>query len=248
MDTEGAFMYSAIAATHDTIEDLLLIASDPHGHHFGLERYPEFLEYIAPQEIHGSLILLTNHYDLILASIERQLRFSDQLMTRQSLMTELETLAGVGLPSIAPYATRMYNLLRERDIGQNTYETSKWLCYRELYIRLMAEQAREADDFRTFEIKGLDLSDNAHGRDALALTGREKNIIKMDIWARAGYSLHSAWAPLNDHIMEVEEDALVHAEHLIVKDFLEPVSSQDFVSSALLKIKELEFVFYLGEP
>ncbi len=75
---------------------------------------------------------------------------------------------------------------------------------------------------------------------------RIKNIIKIGIWAREGYGLKSTWLPLNNRVMEIQEDTLVHAEHFVIRDLLEPQSTQDFLMSALLKIKELESIFYTG--
>ena len=76
------------------------------------------------------------------------------------------------------------------------------------------------------------------------MEGRIRNIIKLGIWASQGYNLQSDWLPLNDFVMEVYEEALVHAEHLVIKDLFEPQSQQDFLVSALIKFEKLSPIFY----
>ncbi|MGA9115272.1 MAG: hypothetical protein WB626_00690, partial [Bacteroidota bacterium] len=248
MEEGGGRKYSAIGALHDAVEDLLSVACDEEGRLYGLERYGDFIEEFLPAELHAPVLLLTNHYDLILQDIRSRLRRENRSLTGEELVSSL----AAGLPGASPalngYMSRMADLLAGEPLGPDPYEGAKWLCYRRLYVRDMARDALAARDFRTYEIKAVDLSDNANGRDALAMWGRIKNIVKMDIWAREGYALGSSWHPLNSRIMELEEDALVHAEHLVLRDFLESVSCQDFVMSGLLKIGRLSTVFYVGEP
>lgn len=247
LDRDADHTYSSIGALHDAIEDLLHLATDASGKKYGLKRYRDFLDDFLPHDLQNSLELLTNHYDLILGHVRRELRKNDQAMTSESLLRSLELLQEDTFADLEPYVAAMHALLMEADLEPDVYENAKWLCYRNLYVHKMASQAHAAADYRTYETKALDISDNANGRDALAMSGRIKNIVKMDIWAREGYALGSSWPPLNNHIMEFEEDALVHAEHMVIRDFLEPVSSQDFVMSGLLKIRELRPVFFVDE-
>jgi hypothetical protein len=64
------------------------------------------------------------------------------------------------------------------------------------------------------------------------------------LWGIIGYGMQSSWKPLNDKIEEIIEDALQSAEALILNDLMQLQSSQDFIMSALHKIKKLEPVFY----
>ena len=99
-------------------------------------------------------------------------------------------------------------------------------------------------DHRIFEIKGVDLSDNAHGKGSLSIDGRIRNINKNHMWAMKGSEIQSTWLPFNNRVDEVLEDALQAAEYLILSDLLQSDSSMDFMMSALQKIKKLEDVFF----
>jgi hypothetical protein len=100
------------------------------------------------------------------------------------------------------------------------------------------------DDYRLFEIKGIDLSDNAHGKGSLSIDARIRNINKNILWAVIGERFNSTWKPFNDHLAEIREDALQSAQYIILNDLLQPHSSLDFMMSALLKIEKLKEVFY----
>lgn len=244
---EGDKKYSAIGAMHDAIEDLLNLAVDDTGRGFGLARYEEFIDEFIPDELQSSLVLLTNHYDLILGHIQRDLRRKDRALTRNHLVSSLEQLASARYPGLDTYIKAMLNLLSAAELEPDVYENAKWRCYRNLYIHDMAAEAHAVANYRTYQTKALDIADNANGREALAMAGRIKNILKMDIWGREGYALGSSWPPLNNHVIEFEETALMHAEQLVIRDFLEPVLTQDFIMSGLQKIKALRPVFFVDE-
>ncbi len=244
---EDGKKYSAIGAMHDAIEDLLNLAVDGDGRGFGLARYEEFIGQFIPADLQSSLVLLTNHYDLIIGHVQRELRRKDKAMTHKRLITSLEQLSADPLPGLRPYLENMHSQLINADLEPDVFENAKWRCYRNLYIHDMAHAAHAVADYRTYQTKALDIADNANGREALAMTGRIKNILKMDIWGREGYALGSSWPPLNNHIIEFEETALVSAEHLVIRDLLEPVLTQDFIMSGLLKVKALRPVFFVDE-
>lgn len=244
---EDGKKYSAIGALHDAIEDLLELVVDQEGKGFGLARYQEFIGTFIPTDLQSSLILLTNHYDLIMGHIHRELRRRDMAMTHHNLMMSLEHLSDAPLPGLSSYIQNMHAHLLDADLEPDVYESAKWRCYRNLYIHDMAQIAHAVADYRTYQTKALDIADNGNGRDALAMTGRIKNILKMDIWGREGYALGSSWPPLNNHIIEFEETALVQAEQLVIKDFLEPFLTQDFIMSGLQKVKALRPVFFVDE-
>jgi len=107
------------------------------------------------------------------------------------------------------------------------------------------KNAKNITDFRTFEIKSIDLADNAHSSGALSMEEKLKNIQKLCIWASYGFSLQTNWQPTNNFIQEVFEVALECSKNLVVKDLLEPISKPDFFASALYKIEELRPVFYI---
>ena len=84
-----------------------------------------------------------------------------------------------------------------------------------------------------------------HGKDALSLDGRIRNINKNVLWAKLGLQMKSTWIPLNNHIRENLEDSYVAADIIILNDLLEPQSSLDFVTSSLHKFSKLQEVFYV---
>ncbi|MBX2992994.1 MAG: hypothetical protein KF749_17725 [Bacteroidetes bacterium] len=247
IDDDTTRRYSAIGALHDCIEDLLNRVRNAKGKVYGLSGYDKFLDAHIPTELQTSVVQLTNHYDLILEHIHTDLTRNERLFTQKTVLPFLEKMMRRGLPELVSYVSRMHDVLSKVDPDRSFAESAKWVLYKELYIHDMAQTTHQMSNYRTYEIKAIDLSDNAHGRDALAMAGRIKNLIKMDMWAREGYALKSSWRPLNNHIAELEEDALVHAEHLLIRDFLEGASTLDFVSSALIKINDLSPVFYVDD-
>ncbi|MCX6170199.1 MAG: hypothetical protein NTX65_12710 [Ignavibacteriales bacterium] len=246
LDESNYRNYVTIAAMHDVIEDLFFLARDKNDDLFSLERYDEFVELFIPLELTESIKLLTNHFDLIIYHVVGQLQKQDKSIIKENLLIELEKLSNIKCSEINKCSSQIYHLLKAEELCKDIIETAKWLCYKNLYIVEMARLSHEKNNYRPFEIKAVDLSDNGHGRDALPMYSRIKNLIKQSIWAREGFALKSTWLPLNNRVMEIQEDALVHAEHMIIRDLLEPQSAQDFLVSSLLKIKELQTIFYLS--
>ena len=244
MEPEGESLYATVGAMHDALEDLLEVTTDERGHVYGVARYHEFLDRYFPLSLHEHLKLITNFYDLLLKDIQRMLQREDRYLSKSNLMETLETLYSSSNIELHPYLEKMHYVLEGADLGSEVHAAAKWLCYKELYISEMAIYTHGAGDYRTFEIKAIDLSDNGHGRDALALSSRIKNLIKQQVYATYGHRLESTWHALNDRVEELQEDALVHAEHIIIRDLLERQSIQDFVISALLKIRSLQPVFF----
>jgi len=244
MDNENIHKYTAVAGLHDAIEDLLNILKDKKGRVYGIHRYDEFVEDFIPKELQEHVKLLTNNYDLILGHINQQFIKTDRSMTKKNLLNAIEVQHRRNSGELGLHFEKMHELLYNSDIKEDIYKNAKWRCYENLYIHDMAISTKEMNDYRTFQIKAVDLLDNAHGRDSLSMEGRIRNIIKLGIWASQGYNLQSDWLPLNDFVMEVYEEALVHAEHLVIKDLFEPQSQQDFLVSALIKFEKLSPIFY----
>lgn len=244
MDDNESHKYQAIGVLHDTIEDLMFLVPDEKGKPYNFDAYEEFVKRFIPEELAESVKLLTNHFDLILDYCYRQLRKNNTYPSKENLLLELKHINYLKSVEIKEYANEIFELLEGEDLSEDIMQTSEWLCYKNLYIKDMAKLSDTKNNYRPFEIKAVDLSDNGHGKDSLAVTSKIKNIIKHNIWANEGYALKSTWQPLNNRVMEIQEDALVFAENLIIKDLLEFQSPQDFVASALLKIKDLALVLY----
>lgn len=245
-NNNSGFKYSAIGALHDVIEDLLLIHRDEKGP-FGLERIYDFMNTFIPSDLQEGVALLTNYYDLILSHIFYKLQKDEKVFSKDELLAELKNLSSNSNKYIKESAEKMHNFLEKYELGPAPFEYSKWLCYKSLFISDMAKYTLQVNDYRTFQIKAIDLSDNAHGSKALSTNGRIRNICKLSFWATEGFKLQTNWQPLNSFVMELFDDALYYAEAIIISDLLEETSSLDFLTSAVSKIKKLEGIFYTDQ-
>lgn len=249
MDDDGSHVYSALGALHDAVEDLLMKIKIKSDIEYGLHRYDAFLHAFIPEELHELIKMLTNHYDLILEAITAGLESDDKALTVKNMQTEVEKLEAVTPKELQPYLEQMHYLLFYSVEEDEEFEEIKWKCYKDLYVDKMAKIASVSNNFRPFEIKAIDLSDNGHGRDSLPLASRLKNMIKHQVWVNSANDLNSTWHAVNDLRDELQEDVLVHAENLIIKDLLEPESTQDFIMSTMKKIVGLQSIFYVDmEP
>jgi len=243
-DSPGTHKFCTAAFLHDCIEDLITYERKDTSDHYGLKGLELFIDDYIPSELQPNIRLLTNRYSLILNYLSYLLTLSDTPVNKKTLLREINSLCSWEW-SLNESVKNLSSLLKSKELNEPALANAKWQCYRELYIKEMADHALALSDFRTFEIKAIDLCDNAHGSAALSLPDKIKNIIKLGIWANQGYRLHTNWTPTNNFIQELYEAALVYSEHLVIKDFLEPVSKLDFFVSALLKIEELESIFYV---
>jgi len=247
MNNNNFFKYSTIGALHDSIEDLLNLVNDEKGNSIGILNYKKFLDEFLPSELQSSIKTLTNHYDLILQFVVSKLKEKDKALTIKNIQVEINKLLELNIDEINVYIQRIKDLLDKTEFrpDEDIFLAAKWACYKTLYLDNIALSSKEKDDYRLFEIKGMDLSDNSHGKDALSVDSKIKNIIKNTLWGTKGYALHSTWIPLNRHIEEILEDSLCAAEYIILKDLLENQSYLDFIMSALIKFKKLELIFYV---
>lgn len=244
LDEPGEYMYSTVGFMHDALEDLLDIARDEHGYVYGMHSYQRFLDrYISP-ELHSHLKLVTNFYDLLLAEVHDRLKNEGKYMSKGNLMWVLEDMYMHEPVEVHPYLEKLHYIIEDAPLEGDVYGQAKWKCYSELYIREMAVYTHSRGDYRTFEVKAIDLSDNGHGRDALSMSSRVKNLIKHQIYANYGVRLQSTWHGLNNRVAELQEDALVHAEHIIIGDLLQQQSYLDFAVSTLLKLLSLKSIFF----
>jgi hypothetical protein len=245
MDDEDSYKYSTVAMMHDSIEDLLDFGDFRKTKGLDILKYKKFLNEFIPLELQQPVKMLTNHYNFIFNFIIHKLDESDKSINLKNILAVLEKLLKKKLEDLHIYVEKMFELLSNRVIEENILVNARWECYKNLYLNGIAESSKRIDDYRIFEIKGIDLSDNAHGKGSLSVEGKIRNINKNVLWGILGYNLHSSWIPLNNHIQEIIEDALLSAEAIILSDLLQKQSSQDFVMSALYKIKKLEPIFYI---
>ncbi|MDT8323498.1 MAG: hypothetical protein RRA94_05260 [Bacteroidota bacterium] len=248
MDRPGEQMYAAIGFMHDALEDLLDVVRDDHRNVYTVNDYQAFLTRFSSPELHTHIKLITNFYDLILSEIRDTLRSEDRYPGKENLLRAMEHMYTHDRLEIHPYLEKMHYAIEDAELGDDAYGAAKWICYSELYIREMAIYTHSRGDYRTFEIKAIDLSDNGHGRDALSLGSRIKNLIKQQIYATYGSQLNSTWHGVNSRVAELQEDALVHAKHIIIRDFLQQQSFLDFAVSTLLKMISLKPILFVKPP
>ncbi len=247
MDNDGGHVYTTVGLMHDTLEDLLERVPDEHGEPYGVHGYQRFLDRYTAPELHRHLRMVTNFYDLLLTEAEKLLKKQDKFVSRENLLRVFEDMYRIQRVDIHPYLEKIHYVLEDAVLGDKGIVQAKWLCYSELYIREMAMYTHSAGDYRTFEIKAIDLSDNGHGREALALESRIKNLIKHQSYATFGSMLNSTWHGLNNRVAELQEDALVHAEHMVIQDLLQRQSYMDFAVSAMHKLMALRSILFLPE-
>lgn len=242
-DDVGHSEFCTSAFMHDSIEDLIKSQKKPSDH-YGIMGIENFINDYIPEKLQPNIRLLTNHYSMILNYLQYLLRMADKHLKVGNLLLELDSLSSQEW-ALQNQSIKLHNLLKTMEPFDPSFDEFKWESYKALYIKELADNAKNMTDFRTFEIKSIDLTDNAHSSAALSMSEKLKNIQKLSIWASHGYELRTNWLPTNNFIQEVFEDALVYAENFVIKDFLEPVSKQDFFASALYKIQELKSVFYV---
>ena len=188
-DLPGCFEYTSIASMHDSIEDLLTVAKDDNGNRFGIENYTKFLQHYIPENLQESVKILTNHYNMLLSYL---LRGKDKSFIRKNILEELEILRLKKYPEINSYVEKIYfYVLDDKNIDKqdDVLDYLKWQCYEKLYLNEIAERSKNTNHFLLFEIKGVDLFDNFHGKDSLSIEGRIRNVIKNILWANLGESL-----------------------------------------------------------
>lgn len=245
MNDTGKYNYSSTAVLHDSIEDLLRLTTSKDGKGIDADKYNAFIEEYIPRDLQNGVKILTNHYNLIISFITEKLKEEDKAFSRKNILAELYTIEKQKPVELIKYVSKMIELISKIEVDENELDTIKWECYKNLYLEGIAHSTILKDDHRIYEIKGVDLSDNSHGKGSLSIDARIRNINKNLMWGIKGYAMQSSWKPFNDHIEEVVQDALFSAEFIILNDLLKPDSSMDFMMSTLLKIEKLENVFFV---
>ncbi len=245
MNDTGKYDYSSTAVMHDSIEDLLRLTIIPDGKGIDADKYYLFIDKYIPEDLQNAVKILTNHYNLIISFITEKLIDEDKAFTKKNILHELHIIEEQKPFELIKYVKKMIELISEVEIEENVLDTIKWECYKNLYLEGIAHSTVLKTDHRIYEIKGVDLSDNSHGKGSLSIDARIRNINKNLMWGIKGYAMQSSWKPFNDHIEEIVQDALFSAEFIILNDLLKPDSSMDFMMSTLLKIEKLEYVFFV---
>jgi len=245
MNDTGKYNYSSTAVMHDSIEDLLRLTTAKNGKGIDADKYNFFIDEYIPKDLQKGVKILTNHYNSIIYFITEKLIEEDKAFTTKNILTELHIIEEQKPEELIKYASQMIELISKLEVEENVLDTIKWECYKNLYLEGISHSTLLKDDHRIYEIKGVDLSDNSHGKGSLSIDARIRNINKNLMWGIKGYAMQSSWKPFNDHIEEIVQDALFSAEFIILNDLMKPDSSMDFMKSTLLKIEKLESVFFV---
>jgi len=245
MNDTGKYNYSSTAVMHDSIEDLLRLTTAKNGKGIDADKYNFFIDEYIPKDLQKGVKILTNHYNSIIYFITEKLIEEDKAFTTKNILTELHIIEEQKPEELIKYASQMIELISKLEVEENVLDTIKWECYKNLYLEGISHSTLLKDDHRIYEIKGVDLSDNSHGKGSLSIDARIRNINKNLMWGIKGYAMQSSWKPFNDHIEEIVQDALFSAEFIILNDLMKPDSSMDFMMSTLLKIEKLESVFFV---
>lgn len=249
-DSEEIEFYSSIAALHDIIEDLMYSLKDEYGNRYTIENYQEFVDKLIPKELQSSIKLLTNHYDMILKYVDYHLDRRGKRFNKENVLEFLKLLDYQAYTDLKEYIIDIIHTIEstpyEEKSSKNYLEDMKWKFYVEKYIPEIVKKSYLDNAHRILLIKIVDLSDNNHGLDSMDLPSKIKNIRKSVITADLVETLDKN-KDLYPYIREIREDSLVKAEHLVIKDLMHLESCQDFFVDALLKIKNMNDVFYKSE-
>ncbi len=244
MDDDGTRRYAAIGALHDVIEDLLTKVTTGGRTAYGIERYSDFVLDFVPPDLIAMVELLTNRSGLLIEVIGDKLKEKGYSFNKRWVLVHLDELRDSADSELHGSFDRLRDFLGDMDAKDFDPESVAWKCYQHFYISDLATKAHREENYRPFEIKAVDLADNAIGRDALALDGRIRNLIKIQTWVKHGRDLNPSWPPLIRRLDELQEDALSAAEDLVRDRLFRGVASADYITSAFETIAKLESVFY----
>ncbi|MDH7515174.1 MAG: hypothetical protein QHI48_04785 [Bacteroidota bacterium] len=245
MDDQQPPTYTALAAMHDVIEDLLTYAHDESDREYGIGRYTEFMDDFIPPELHGMLPQLTNHSALLISLVNKRLNREGYQFTRSHATAELRNMLAHADRRMHSPITKLCDFIADAPSEAIDLPELGWECYQRFYIAELAVESHGAMNYRPFEIKAVDLADNAIDRDALELDGRIRSLIKIQTWVDHGWSQNPTWQPTVRKLRELQEDALTHAEDIIRERLFHTSSTMDYITSAFKCIDRLSHVLYV---
>lgn len=240
--------YASVAALHDFIEDLMYNLKDEEGNRYTIANYQEFLDKMIPKELQESVKLLTNHYDMILKYVDYHLDRRGKRFNKDNVLEFLKLLDYNAYTELKDFIIKTINVIEsspyEETSSKDYLEDIKWKCYTGLYIPEIVKMSYKDKAHLVLLIKLVDLSDNNHGLDSMDQASKIKNIRKSVITSDLIAGLDNGRL-LSPYIREIREDALVKAEHFVLRDLMHEESSQDFSVDALVKIHQMKDVFYV---
>ncbi len=268
------FHFRFLAKIHDTPEEVIGTVRDEKGRLYGLDRFNDLLDDLGvAQEIRDHLVDITNTSDLIFrAMLSGEYNFSiakhRSKITRDDVYNSLEILSGLNYDFFSDHALKIRFFLEDKDLPQGkVWETAKWLSYfgvymdglvdNALYDKLKTKSFNESrssvsasnlSDFRTVEVKQVDVRENNLNKAALNIEDHIKNLIKEEYAGRKPLSLNSGWKPLIDNSRELIQGSYSDGLQLAKITLATKNDALDHFSVGLKYIKALQSVFYEDTP
>jgi len=129
MNDEGTYDYSATAALHDSIEDLVNLKSRSDGF-IDTDEYDRFLDENLPTELRPQIKILTNYYNLILTYVLGILEETDRAFSLKNITGEIEKITAVKKRELSAAAEKMIELFRDIEAERGLVEHLRWECYK----------------------------------------------------------------------------------------------------------------------
>jgi hypothetical protein len=197
-----------------------------------------------PESLQSKTKILTNHYDLILASRKQYFEANHISSSKDQLLTYLDQFTTIHHNSLSLYASKLINFIEKTPVKGVLLSELDSLTYG-LYLKDFFEMGEELDDYSVVEAKAVDLSYNAHGADDVDLKGRISNVLKRQSYCDISYTLNIP-VHVNNHIRELQENGLCDAENIIISKFLRTESPQLHWTSAKNCMVQLYPAFFMG--
>lgn len=242
-DKPGEFQYTSAMMLHDSVEDLIFLMGKTCDH-MGINSTSAFIDNYIPEELAEHVHLLTNYYGIILKYLAYLYTISDTKITQESIAHGLKNLRSND-ETLQKHIIKLQKLINSVVLDEPVLQSAQWIAYKDLYISELAEASVNYSDYRIFEMKCIDIADNAGALLSLSDVDRINGIIKLGLWATKGYELHTTWIPLNNYICEIFNEAVLLARSMLLRDILSPIYKQDYFVSALEKIKRLRSVLFI---
>jgi len=251
---EDSFIAAALGAFHDGIEDLL----EFYG---GIRGYDNFVKLRIPESVRQAAKQDTNHYAMILHNINSELDNDKkpQKFTKETLQRYLNSKNFVQsrrrrkYDELGPYVDIIRDTLEHPQVevldnpAIDFYEAMKWYTY-PLYMHELALESKRAGNLLPLKIKGIDVSFNAEDMWHLDELFFIKNILKRQIYVNESYGINAGSKSLDRCIMEIAEDTLVAAEHVVASRMLSLQLTLENFKKGLDNLKKLAPVFYTNRP
>ncbi|GIU68850.1 MAG: hypothetical protein KatS3mg002_0086 [Candidatus Woesearchaeota archaeon] len=238
----------AALAYHDVPEDLYNFLVNKYNLPSGIEGYDNFMEVMIPEKIRMHVNSITNKYDTIIETIGYSLKNlknngKELKFNKENVLEAIIPLLEKDNGSMGIYLMRTYSIANALTDSSDFRDKLKWACYRD-YIEDIADNCKANNNFLAFDMKGIDLFFNGIGRESVKRESKIKNALKQMTWVNKGYQIQTNYMPLNNHIMEIAENALSFAKDFVARDLIKSIYKTSFLYRAYKNMKQLTPIFF----